>query len=298
MSCATKKYKHPTTRCNEDLGPLMQVILASNTFQFNTQALAQELANWQSGIYNSNIYILPIISAVELMNTDVVNHEPPYRKMPVASGKMGWKVSFDAGVDLNTKLQSLSSTGELGVFLAFKSGVIIGYKPLGGTAIKPLATSFINAENYKFNDFAKVGATTMAIELKDERQFNEWPAVIIPELATIPWDYSQLESLKSVVLEIVTATATKITFKAYLQHVANDAGVKIPLQGAVAGDFALTTTAGVAQTISTLTATAGVIGQYEANGTGLVSGFLAMKAPSFATTKGYEGVTPVTVTIP
>ena len=297
MIC-TKTYLNPTTGCDEDLGPLMQVILASNTFQFNTQALAQELANWQSGIYSKNIYVLPVISAVELMNTDEIYDETPYRKMPVASGKMGWKVTFDAGIDLNTKLQSFSSNGDLSVFLAFKSGAIIGYKPLGGTSIKPLATSFVNAENYKFNDFAKVGGTTVAIELKDERQFNNWPAVIIPELATTPWDYSQLESLKSVVLEIVTATATKITFKAYLQHVANDAGVKIPLQGAVAGDFALTTTAGVAQTISTLTATAGVAGQYEATGTGLVSGFLAMKAPSLATTKGYEGVTPVTVTIP
>jgi hypothetical protein len=40
-----------------------------------------------------------------------------------------------------------------------------------------------------------------------------------------------------------------------------------------------------------------VDGQYEANGTGLVSGFLTMKTPALATTKGYEVLAPVTVTV-
>lgn len=298
MGC-TKTYLNPTTGCNEDLGPLMQVILASNTASFATQALAQELVNWQAGIQSKDYFILPIISSVELMNTEDIYDETPYRKMHVASGKMGWKVAFDAGIDLNTKLQSFTSNGSLSVFLAFKSGVIIGYKPVGGTAIKPFATSFVNAENYKFNDFAKVGTTTIAIELKDERQFNEWPAVIIPENGVSSWDYSQLASLLTVQLEVIGATATKVTFKAFAKHVANDAGVKIqtPMLGLSVADMALTTTAGVAQTITTLVPTTGIAGQFEANGTALAGGFINLKSPSLMTLKGYEGGIPAVVTI-
>jgi hypothetical protein len=296
MSC-TNSYLNPLTGCNEDLGLPMQLILVKKTFSFASISVAQALANWQTGIYSKDIFVLPLLASAEDNGTESTYEDTSWRKAKLRDGQMGFKVMYDAGIDLNTKLQSFGTAGELGVYIAFESGVILGYKNANTGKIIGFATNFVNPENYKFNFGTAIGKTSMVVSFKDARQFNQWPAVIIPSLATPVWDYSDLASLQTVKLEVVTATATKITFKAYCDHVANDAGVKIPILGLVAGDFALTTTAGAAQTITTLTATSGVDGQYEANGTGLVSGFLTLKTPALAPTKGYEGLAPVTITV-
>jgi hypothetical protein len=275
----------------------MQLVLVKKTFSFASISVAQVLANWKAGIYSKDAFVLPLLSSAEANNTEAVYEDTAWKKSKVRDGLMGLKVMYDAGIDLNTKLQSFDTAGELGVYIAFESGVILGYKNANTGEVRGFTCNFINPENYQFNFGTAKGKTAMTVSFKDARQINQWPAVIIPSLATPVWDYSDLTSLQTVKLEVVTATATKITFKAYCDHVANDAGVKIPILGLVAGDFALTTTAGAAQTITTLTATTGVDGQYEANGTGLVSGFLTMKTPALATTKGYEVLAPVTVTV-
>lgn len=300
MSCDTNKALHPTTGCNEDQGPLKKVAFVKMPFKFASLSLAMEYANWETAIQNEDIFILPDIANVEAMDTDDLYDETSYRKMKTASGKKGFKISYDANLDLNAKLQSFESNGGYGVFLMYESGLIEGCKTRSMSDFKPMRTSFTNAENFKPNSFDKVSTTIMTFELKDQKEMNDFGlvSVVLPQNAVIPWDYTQLASLKSIVLEIVSATATKIIFKAYELHIANGAGVKIATQGLVSGDVALTKTDGSAQTITTMPPTVGVAGQYEVNGTGLISGFLALKLPSLMLTKGYAGYEPAMVTIP
>ena len=303
MDCNTER-KNVSTLCNNDMGPLMQIGFANAAFKFSTLALAMELANWQAGIDSKNIYMLPKVASVESMDTEDLYDETSYRKAKVKSGKKGFKISYDTNLDLNAKIQSFESNGGLSVFMFFESGIIQGCRTSKGTDFKPIATSFINPENYKYNSSDKVGQTVVAFEFKDQRDINDFDflAIVIPEKGTPAWDYTQLEPLTTAVIEIVSATATKITFKVFGEHIGNTAGVKIPIQGMVKENLIKTTTAGVSQAIATMTATVGVAGQYEANGTGFTTGFLDLVAPATARAdanaiKGYESLAPVAVTI-
>ena len=120
MSC-NKSFLNPTTGCNEDLGLPKQLILVKKTFKFASITLAQAIANWNAGIYSKDLYVLPLLASVEANNTDAVYEDTPWSKYKVKDGIMGFKVMYDAGIDLNTSLQSFDSSGELGVYIAFES---------------------------------------------------------------------------------------------------------------------------------------------------------------------------------
>ena len=299
MSCDTNQ-KNPTTLANCQLGLLSQFALIRKSKFFSTFTLAMVKANWDALVYSGDMFILPTLLSVESADEETVYQKTDLKEVFVRGGQMSIKGAIDGSLDLHTKLRSLSSSGEWAVILLFEDeNVAIGYNPLGTEEFRGLDVDTIQFEKYKRGTGSEIGQTPFRIAFKDATQFNDNPGVVMPDNAIAPWSVNSLESLRTIELGIVSATATKITFRAFDSNLGVKSGVKIPLLGLVAGDFILAKTDLSLQTITTLTATTAIDGtpQYEAAGTGLVTGTLTFKTPTLMTTKGYSIKAPVAVTI-
>lgn len=299
MSCSNE-MKNPTTLANCQLGLLSGIGLIRKSKSFASFTAALVKANWDALIETGDAYILPTLLMSENADEETVYQKTDLKEMFVREGQMSIKGAFDSSLDMHTKLRTLSSSGEWAVVLFFSDeNVIVGYNPKGTEEVKGLDIDTFQVEKYKNKTGSEVGQTPFRIAFRDAKQFNNYPAQLLLDNAVLPWNVDDLASLRTIQLEIVSATATKIIFRAYDANLGVKSGVKIPLLGLVAADMILSKTDTTLQTITTMPASTAVDGtpQYEINGTALVTGFLTFKTPTLMTTRGYECLAPATVTI-
>ena len=299
MSCSNE-IKNPTTLANCQLGLLSGIGLIRKSKFFATFTAALVKANWDALVETGDAYILPTLLMSEPADEETVYQKTDLKEMYVREGQMSIKGSFDSSLDLHTKLRTLSSSGEWAVVLFFSDeNIIVGYNPKGTEEVRGLDVDTFQIEKYKQKTGSEVGQTPFRISFRDAKQFNNYPAQLLLDNAVSPWSVNDLASLRTIQLEIVSATATKIIFRAYDANLGVKSGVKIPLYGLVKDDMILSKTDTTPQTIVTMPASTSIDGipQYEITGTGLVSGFLTFKTPTLMTTKGYSILVPVTVTV-
>ena len=290
MGCGASG-SNPSTPCNKQEGLRKKYFLVKNTFKFATNTEAETLANWQTAIQNKDIIPLPAVIGREPANEGAVYEQTPYGSIHVRDGRMEEKIIIMANSDLASKIRGLKSAGEYGLFYAYDSGIIKGYKPEGTDNFAPFTLQFVNPEYKTENDGSVGSKIPIHISFEDPTEHEDFPTLINPA-----WNPNSLKSLDDVSLTVVSSVATKIVFTATKKHILSNVEKLNPVLGLVVTDVLLLTTAGVSQTVATLTYDA-VLGQYSANGTGLVTGTINLKSPSLMTTKGYESKGAAAVTI-
>lgn len=290
MASCTPNIINPSTSCNKPEGMIKQVIFAKESVSFADITAALLKAGWDSLIQSKAIIPLPVAMSTEPMNEGAIYEQTPLGSTFVRDGRMELKVNIEANLDLHSKIRTLNTGNYNKVFLVYTSGVILATKQPSSDILYPLGLQMMHVEPQVLNDGAVTSKTPIHLTFDDLKEFNDYPALIVPT-----WNPLRLSALKNVQLKVISANATTIVVDAYIPHVNSE--FKNPVEGLVSADFLSTTAAGVVETIGSVAPDTNVLGRYTITGTGLVTGFIDLKLPSLMTTKGFESTGKVVKTI-
>lgn len=289
--CETSGVINPTTSCNQSEGMLKMVILAKDGVSIPTGTAAMQKATWDALIQSRDILPLPVAISTEPTNEGAVYEQTPLGSMWVRDGRQEMKLHINTNMDLHSKIRTINSGVYNNAWYLYTSGVMAGTKIDGDVKFYPYGLELLRAEYHTDNDGSVGGKTPVFISFADPTEFQDRPMFVKPTA----FNPLRLTALKNAAIEVISASATSIVVDVYIPHI--KFGLQNPIEGLVAGDFLLTTTAGAAQTISGAVEDSLVDGRYTLSGTGLASGFLDLKESSAMTTQGYSSTGAVTITI-
>lgn len=282
---------NPSSSCNKPEGMVKMIILAKEGVSFASDSAATVKANWDALVQSKDILPIPVAIMSEPSNEGAVYEQTPLGSMFVRDGRQEMKVSIASNHDLHAKIRSINSGNYTKVFWCYTSGIILGTRTAGEETIYPFDLELLHAEYRTENDGSVGGKSPIHMTFADPREYQDYPAILAPS-----WNIFRLQPLTNVALTVVSASATSIVVDAYVPHA--NAGFKAPVSGLITvGDWLLTTSAGVVETVGGVTENAQVAGRYTITGTGYVTGFVNLKTPSTMTTKGFESVGAVAKTI-
>ena len=276
-----QKYAQP-----DDLGRTLKLILTSSTFTHATQSLAETESEWQDGIDEENIFVLPYIYENEDMSVEAVMQEfAGGDSLKVSEGTYAEKCKLHISVADMIKLQSYKNK-TWRMFIVDDRGNILGTTP-DGAIFKgfELTTFDVDKMNLTAGDVKRM--VPIYYKMRNITEWSENAAVIKPrKLSADDWDPRDLDGLTDVEITVVSAIATKVVVRAtaYLK------GVAIVGFTAVT-DWILAT----GQTITGVTDNGD--GTYDLAGTGLVTGTITLGEPEDLTLDGYKSIGTAVVTI-
>ena len=286
----------------EDHGKLMGIILFDANVEFATLELANTLSGHIANIQNKIEFPFPAIFEMTPDDAKANYQSTAWGEAFVSKAKKAFNIGIKSNFDMQKRIQSIRSEGEISIALVYDDGALVGYTPSGTTKFKPFAMSVINPESLTDNDgSSKRGMANIRFAFKDSAQFEEFSAVVYPETATSPWNAIELECLTDVDIEVVgTPNATTIVVDVTTADSRNAGSANSfadPVLGLVIGDFEKLTALLATEVIASAVPVSGVAGRYTLSGTGLTTGLVGLKSPSLMTTKGFEATAKSVVTI-
>lgn len=283
--CKGSEKKTRNTGANEQCfeGILERPFVAKKGFEFATVAEFKSLIAWRAAIAAKNI--VPLYDAYEVTaaNTEATNFESgnfTYETAPAVK-----KTQFECflGFCSHRALKSYKNSEYTQLFEFTKGNGLMGINmPDGKVKGQELSNINVGIRNIATKD--KPAFTTVIFTYKDYNELEDNPVAVIPS-----WDTSDVPGIFDVNLELVSASATEIKFKA-LSGCGNDL-----LTSLLGTDVILRNAAGAVQTVSFVIADAN--GVYTLTGTAFANGFiLNLNGVVTKTNFMYEAESPLTIT--
>ncbi len=282
--CKGSEKKTRNTGANEQCfeGILERPFVAKKGFEFATIAEFKSLIAWRAAIAAKNV--VPLFDAYEVTaaNTEATNFESgnfTYETAPAVK-----KTQFECflGFCSHRALKSYKNSEYTQIFEFTKGNGLMGVDAgLGKVKGQELSNINVGIRNIATKD--KPAFTQVIFTYKDYNELEDNPVAVIPS-----WDTSDVPGIFDVNLEIVSASATQIKFKA-LSGCGNDL-----LTSLVAADVVLRNATGVVQTVSFVVADAN--GVYTLTGTAFATGYvLNLNGVVIKTNFMYESQEPLVV---
>lgn len=285
--------KNPISPCGEQDGQIKRAYFITTGTSFADQAEAKTLAAHQVKIQSGDEVPFPRHLTLEDRSSGVVNEQTPLGIGNVSQGTVEHALGIETNMDLYKRIESYTgSQSQYDVFYQTATGKFIFHKNADGT-IGGFEMDFVNTENPTTNDGSVSSKAILHVSL-DTNQWRKEAVSLKPDFSV-----NKLKALSDVAIEVLTASATEITFKINKFSDSDDIEAANPIYGVdQVSDFALTTTAGAAQVIGGVSGgTQALGGIYTATGTTLESGFLDLVDASAMTFQGINGVQSGTVTV-
>jgi len=241
------------------------------------------IAYLQTAILNKDIYLWPQMFASEDQSEETVYQSTPLGKRAVREGFPEWLISYSDSLFSHTAMYTHRATTGRSIFVD-TAGQLHGTSNDAGDFLG-LSMQLLHTEKMKPNTGSEVATSPVRIVLSDTLEFDRDGALL--PVSGINTLIELTEATVSVVSSIATAVVVDVKISAD----------GTPLQGLVNGDFILLTTAGAAQTISSVVESPSIPGRYTLNGTGLVTGTVNLAAPVDISIPAYESMTAQIVTI-
>jgi len=284
---------NPSVACEQLDGQYKKAFLLKEGFSFSTQTLAKTKSEWETAIQSGDVIPFPDFHSIEPQNSGAVYDSTSLGDIPVSNGTISWLAKFKANYEMYQKLESYSGATTHTLVFATASGKLKMYKDPTSGVLSGFGLKVLNIENPDDNDGSVAEKAPVKITLDDIVEMRSYSLVFKPL-----FNPARLKALNDITLEVVSASATTITFKAYRASSNEDVQLANPQYGLVAADFSLKTTAGAEQSIASVSGgDVAASGLYTLSGTGLVTGTLDCVDPSLMTTTGLSNVAAVTVTI-
>lgn len=281
VECATELKNTGLSKCSVDTGFVIGHILVPRDTEFDTKALAQDVANWQTGIQaavGSRFFPLAPSIIQEPTPNEAVYQELSQGKQKFLYTKVG-KDLFKLDSELMTPLflQNIESmnNGIWAVYEYTSTGHILG-KSIDGIKFLPrYATVHIEQQDKGTPEAAAdLPYTVQLVNDKDRTDFVAW---IEPDFNPA----TDLEGLMDVDIAVTgTPTSSEIVVK--LTTALNN----IPVDGFVVDDFLILKDNGDTQDPDSLVEDPD--GTYTITATSQADGTISLQIPSAMTTEGYE----------
>lgn len=258
--CKSSEKKTRNTGANEQCfeGILERPFVAKKGFEFATIAEFKSLTAWRTAIAAKNM--VPLYDAYEVAsaNTEASNFESgnfTYETAPAIK-----KTQFECflGFCSHRALKSFKNSEYTQLFEYTKGQGLIGVDA-GDGKVKGQELSNINVGIRNIATKDKPAFTTVVFTYKDYNELEDNPVAVIPT-----WDTTDVPGIFDVNLELVSASATSIKFKA-LFGCGNDL-----LTSLILADIILKNASGATQTFTLTPADSN--GVYELTGTGFANG--------------------------
>ena len=287
VSCSTHVANTGVKDLCQDLGPIAGYMLCPYDYSI-TEANARLKATWDTAILAekaNRVYPFPPALGMTDNSEGTVYQDFALGRLFVKDGKTILQFSHQSSRYKHEALKSHTGR-KCSVVFFDQQGRIHGVVGSTASMFKAVNLSELTVEKIKMNDGSSQGThTVVSMTFENPNEWETKPAVI----SGLPWEPSTLTGLIDVELSLVgTATTSGMVVKAV------GARSGYPFNGVV-GDFEVRNSAGVIQSLTSVTADQGV---HTITATLLAGAYtVALKAPSQMTTKGYESIAPISVTV-
>lgn len=283
VTCATELKNTGLSKCSVDLGFVIGHILVPRDTEFATKALAQDVANWQTGIQadaGSRFYPLAPSIIQEPTPNESIYQDLSQGRQKFLYTKIGKDVfKLDSEIMTPLFLQNIESlnNGIWAVYEYTSTGFILGKSVDGVKFLPRYATVHIEQQDKGTAEAAAdLPYTVQLVNDKDRTDFVAW---IEPDFNPA----TDLEGLLDV--GFVVSGSPSITELIVLATTALNG---LAVTGAVLADFLVLKTNGDSQTPDSVSESPD--GTYTFVDTDLATGTLNFQAPSAMTLESYEGV--------
>jgi hypothetical protein len=282
--CADNRQNLGLSRC-KNLPSLPKTMITTNKNFTFTAAEAVSESFWQDAILAGQaerVYLWPEFDLVEYTPKETAYQDTNLSMIKVKDAMHRWKASINSSMCLHRAMFSHSSRNARVILIDIENQWLV--TKTGTDEYRGLSIDNLNVEALMFNDGSGVATMTpILVALKDSLEVSENGYTFKSTFV------NSLERLTDVVIAIVgtpSATTIKCTVKVECD------GTNV--EGLVTADFALTTTLGVAQVITSVAYADGV---YTLTDTDFASGFLNLVSAANLSIQAYESTGAATVTV-
>ena len=288
ISCVTSLGNTGLAQCLDNLEYDARLIFTTDSFEFASEADAQDQTKYEDAINAGTMFPMPIFDEVEPAIEDDVEQELATGiTLFVREGKYGGIGRFQLALCNLAKLRTFNEV--LGrAFIVTGNGKIYGTSP-DGTKFKGFKLSKFHISGLKGSDGSTVRFVELRYQFKNINEMADFPAV--PELT---WDPLDLLGVVDVTVSVSSSSSSEVVLS--LARTCDNEAVT----GLVEADFTILDSGSSEQLPANSFADNGdgtytfgfspVLGAdtYSAN----------LKAPSAQTTGGYESTAAAAFTIP
>jgi hypothetical protein len=288
MSCNTDKKNLGLSECNEFPSLIKTMFETPDGFSIpaatakDPVALEAFLQAAMVAVPASRIYLWPDLDGVEDVSEAKVRvQRATGRSIPVRDGLKRWNFGISQNLCLHKAMYSHRTRKGRIILIDVNNKYFMTTNSDG--SYSGFKISLLDTDNIKFNTGAEPSESPIFLELANPDEMNK--SGVMGDAGFV----YELSRLTDVAITQVSGSTTKIV----VDIAQTCDGTK--LNGLVLADFILKTTAGTAQTITSITESNGT---YTLNGTGWVTGTLELRPAATLSVKAYEIAAPVVVTIP
>jgi hypothetical protein len=297
MGCEADRKNLGVGKCTDLPTVLRGIIEVPPEFQATAAQMVSQTF-WQDYIandINSRAYLWPKFATIpEDRSTDTIYEDNPVSFSHILDGRYRWMCQIAKSLCFHKAAFSHRTSTQKILLIDGKNNIIGPYigDNVGGDALySGFTLDLLNVENLKFSDGSVSTKTPLLVALADPIEFND--PVYGAYMFKVPF-LNLLAPLTDAEI-VVTAEATaKITVTVKTKCDGS------PVTGLVDADFVVTTTAGAAQTIDSVSETED--GTYEINhATAFLDGFVDIDPPTVLSvypTLALESLGQVAVDIP
>jgi len=277
-----KNTGHKGPECIE--GVMEKVAVAKDEFAFDSVEAFEDKDEWKDAIAVKDIVPLFDAYVVTNANTEATNYSTgkfTYETAPAVKIR-----TFEAylGFCSHAALKSYANSVYTRIFEFNNDGSIVGVNTDNG-GVKGQLLSKLGVGIRQASVADKPATTVVTLTYADYNELEDNACVIKPG-----WTHTDIPGIFDVELELISATATSIKFKAY-----SDCGSDL-VTNLVAANVVVKNAAGVTQTTTFVAADAN--GVYTINGTAFATGYtVSINGVVIQAEIMYEGVEPLVVTI-
>jgi len=227
------------------------------------------------------IYLWPNFVGFEDAKEDAVYEETPLADLKVRDGKYRWRVQVQQDLCTHRAMGTHNGGNQAVVFIDIENQ-LFGMDNAEGDFLG-LTASLINVEKLIISDGSTSTRTPIYIVLKNSKQIDKNGALLDADYID---ELVRLTDVKYTVIGVPTGTTIVVTVVTKCDNT--------PVMGWVMDDFIKKAVDGTVQPIVSI---AEVSGQYTLTGVGFTSGTVSSVGPDELSVEGFDGTSPVTVTI-
>lgn len=295
LACGSNQSNTGDKQCVENFQIIEKFVITSDSFEFATQAAAETLANWTTGINaaaGSRIYPFP-----QILEQEDISEETQYqtfttgKQKKIREGKRGYRFLVQVPLCVHQALRTFNG-GNWRIILIDSNGRVIGTSP-NGAKFKGFKVVTFEVEKMKIPAGDATVSTPIMVMLQDTTEFDDFGASFRPADLTVSWNALDLDGLQDVILTESVTDACDASGGTIDVSTTCDG---VPVTGLVTGDWVLVDDAAGAETVTGCTDNAD--GTYTLTWTVAADGYiLTLKQPVSMTTKGYDVSNTITFTI-
>lgn len=275
--CTIVKQNLGPSKCNVLPGLIRGMITTPKTF-FLTASNSVLQTQWQNALLNTpalRIYLWPRFRGFKDESEKTVYEENELTSMYVRAGKYRFRAEFKESLCLHKAIQSHSGNATSRAFLIDQNNYIWGMNDANGN-FYGYDLELLQAEKLMFSDGKVSSKSPIYLVLADNTELDVNGAYVNGQ--SFINNLIPLTSVDLAEVGTLSGTTLKLTVKASCDGTSID--------GLVAGDFSVTSSLGVARTITAVSQSNGV---YSLTVTALAVGDIVnLNAPSALSLVGYE----------